>query len=190
MTGGAPVERRCSASNLAWLDLEMTGLDAQRDVILQAALVIADADFTIREERVLDIWQPESELEGITPFVREMHTRTGLLKRVRASTIDLRVAEQQLLEMVSGWCPFGAILCGNSIGQDRRFVDRWMPGLAAYLSYRMVDVSSVKLLAKFWYGRGATFAKSSHGEHDALVDIRNSIAELKHYRATLFRASL
>lgn len=190
MTAGAPDNRQQARSNLAWLDLEMTGLDAQSDVILQAALVIADADFTIREERVLDIWQPDSALEPMTPFVRAMHTRTGLLKRVRASTVDLRVAEQQLLEVVSGWCPFGAVLCGNSIGQDRRFIDRWMPGLSSYLSYRMIDVSSLKLLAKLWYGSGAVFAKSTRGEHDALVDIRNSIAELKHYRATLFRPSL
>jgi oligoribonuclease len=123
----------------------------------------------------------------MTPFVRDMHEKTGLVERVRRSKIELRRAEQQLLEIVSGWCPYGAVLCGNSIWQDRRFVDRYMPALAGYLTYRLLDVSSIKVLAKTWYGPMAAFSKPTEGEHDALVDIRNSIAELAHYRATLFR---
>lgn len=180
-------QRKQSPSNLVWLDLEMTGLDAQVDVILQAALIITDAELTPLEQYCEDIWQPEAALASMTPFVREMHEKTGLLTRVQKSKIELRRVEQQLLEIVSGWCPHGAVLCGNSVWQDRRFVDRYMPGLSAYLTYRLVDVSSIKVLAKTWYGSSALYSKPAQGEHDALVDIQNSIAELAHFKRTLFR---
>jgi oligoribonuclease len=183
----ARIERTQRSGNLAWLDLEMTGLNADTDVILQAALITTDAELNPLEEFVCDIWQPEAALARMTPFVREMHERTGLTERVRKSTIDVRAAERMLIERVTGWCKYPAVLCGNSIGQDRRFVDRWMPGLAGYLNYRLLDVTSVKLLAKLWYGDGAVFMKPEAGVHDALVDIRNSIAELAHYRASIFR---
>lgn len=176
--------------NLAWLDLEMTGLDAQHDVILQAALIITNANLQPLEEFVCDIWQPDAALAAMTPFVRDMHETTGLTARVRASKLDLGGAERKLLERVTGWCGFQAILCGNSIGQDKRFVDRWLPGLSGYLSYRTVDVTSLKILAKLWYGDAAVFSKPALGEHDALVDIKNSIAELAHYRALLFKTTL
>jgi oligoribonuclease (3'-5' exoribonuclease) len=176
--------------NLAWLDLEMTGLDAQNDVILQAALIITTASLEPLEEFVCDIWQPESSLLRMTPFVRDMHELTGLTERVRISRIDVGAAERKLLERVSGWCAFPAILCGNTIGQDKRFIERWMPGFAGYLSYRTIDVTSLKLLAKLWYGEAGGFSKPSEGEHDALVDIKNSIAELSHYRKVLFKAEL
>jgi oligoribonuclease len=182
-----PTARKQSPTNLVWLDLEMTGLDAQVDVILQAALVVTDAELVPLEDWCCDVWQPDAALATMTPFVREMHDRTGLLERVRQSKTELRRAEQQLLEVVSGWCPYGAVLCGNSIWQDRRFVDRYMPGLSAYLTYRLLDVSAVKLLAKTWYGPSAVYTKPAEGEHDALVDIKNSIAELAHYKKTLFR---
>ena len=175
--------------NLVWLDLEMTGLEVESHVILQAALVITDAELRPLEEFCCDIWQPEAELAKMSPFVRDMHDKTGLLARVQQSLTDTRRAEQQLLEIVTGWCPYGAVLCGNSIWQDRRFIDRYMPGLAAYLTYRLLDVSSVKVLARTWYGQSAVYVKPSAGEHDALVDIRNSIAELAHYRRTLFRGA-
>jgi oligoribonuclease len=183
----AAPQRTRHPTNLAWLDLEMTGLDTQVDVILQAALVITNAELTPLEEFCCDVWQPEAELAKMTPFVRDMHDKTGLTERVRRSKTELRRAEQQLLEIVSGWCPYGAVLCGNSIWQDRRFVDRYMPGLSAYLTYRLLDVSSVKLLAKTWFGPTALYTKPPEGEHDALVDVKNSIAELAHYRKTLFR---
>lgn len=185
----APPQRQQSPTNLVWLDMEMTGLDARVDAILQAAVIITRSDLTPLEQFSCDIWQPESVLERMTPFVREMHEKTGLLERVRRSKTELRRAEQQLLEIVSGWCPYGAVLCGNSIWQDRRFVDQHMPGLSAYLTYRLIDVSSIKLLAKTWFGPTATYTKPSEGEHDALVDIKNSIAELAHYRKTLFHLS-
>jgi len=165
----------------------MTGLDVAEHAILQAALIITDERLEILEEFACDVWQASNVLDKMSPFVRDMHEKTGLLARVKASRIDARRAEQLLLEIVSGWCPYGAVLCGNSIWQDRKFVDRYFPGLGAYLTYRMIDVSSVKLLAQTWYGADAVFSKPSVGEHDALVDIRNSIGELKHYKSTLFR---
>ena len=182
-----PVVRVPRDGNLAWLDLEMTGLDPVTDVILQAALVITDAELRPLEELCLDIWQPEAALAVMTPFVRDMHEKSGLTGRVRASKIDQFAAERALLERIAGHCPYPAILCGNSIGQDKRFVERHMPGLAGYLSYRTVDVSSVKILAKAWYGSAAVFDKPKDREHDALFDVKNSIAELAHYRKTVFR---
>ena len=182
------VARVQSATNLAWLDLEMTGLDPQRDVILQAALIVTDAQLNVLEEFVCDVWQPDALLERMVPFVKEMHETTGLTARVRKSRVDLMVAERKLLERVAGWCAYPAVLCGNTIGQDKRFVDQWMPGLSGYLSYRTIDVTSIKLLAKAWYGEEAVYDKPVKGEHDALVDIKNSIAELLHYRATVFKA--
>ncbi len=187
MSDAKTVGRLQVNGNLAWLDLEMTGLDAQRDVILQAAMVITNRDLQPLEELCLDVWQPESALTNMTPFVREMHEKSGLLPRVRKSMIDLIAAERALIECVVGYCTYPAILCGNSIGQDKRFVDRWMPGLAGYLSYRTVNVSSIKVLAKTWYGSSAVFDKPKDHEHDALFDVKNSIAELAHYKKTLFR---
>lgn len=183
----ADIKRKQAASNLVWIDLEMTGLDAQSDVIIQAALIVTDKNLEPLEELVVDVWQPAIELEKMTPFVRDMHTTTGLLQRVSESKTDLGKAERMLLQRVAGWCPLGAPICGNSIGQDKRFIDRYMPGLAGYLSYRVIDVSSLKLLAKLWYGEQAVFVKPEEGAHDALVDIRNSISELRHYRRLLFK---
>lgn len=182
-----PITRVQSSSNLVWLDLEMTGLDVQSDVIIQAAVIITDAALEPLEEFVCDIWQPGHLLDRMTPFVQDMHARTGLTERVRASKVDLGAAQKALLEIVAGWCPHPATMCGNTIWQDRKFIDHWMPGLAGYFGYRLVDVSSLKLLAGLWYGREAIYQKPSEGAHDALVDIRNSIAELRHYRGTLFR---
>lgn len=178
--------RTRSTGNLAWIDLEMTGLNPTYDAILQAALIVTDRDLNPLEEFVCDIWQPETELEKLTPFVRKMHEKTGLLGRVRASTTDVAIAERWLLERVSSWCAYPAILCGNTVGQDKRFIDQYMPGLGRYLSYRIVDVTSLKLLAKTWYGEEAAYSKPEEGAHDALVDIKNSIAELAHYKKTLF----
>jgi len=187
---GERISRTQRDGNLAWLDLEMTGLDAQNDVILQAALIITSSDLVPLEEFVCDIWQPEEALSRMTPFVRDMHENTGLTARVRKSKLDLGAAERKLMERVTGWCAYGAILCGNSIGQDKRFVDRWLPGLSGYLSYRTVDVTSIKILAKLWYGEAGVFPKPTQGEHDALVDIKNSIAELSFYRQLLFKPKL
>jgi oligoribonuclease len=181
-------KRQQAPNNLVWLDLEMTGLDAQRDVILQAAIVITTPELTPLEEFACDVWQPPSALEHMTPYVRDMHEKNGLLARVASSRTDLFAAERQLLERICGWCSYPALLCGNTIGQDKRFIDQWMPGLAGYLSYRSIDVSSLKMLAKYWYGESAMYPKPTDAEHDALFDVKQSIAELAHYRATLFRS--
>ena len=181
------IQRAQSAKHLVWLDLEMTGLDPQKDVILQAAVIITDAELRPLEELCIDIWQPEAALAQMVPFVRDMHDKTGLLSRLRASKVDVWAAEKQLMERVTGWCPYGAVLCGNSVHNDKAFVERWMPALAGYLSYRIVDVSSFKVLARLWYGDDAVFKKPTEGEHDALVDVKNSIAELSHYRKLMLR---
>ncbi|HVU01417.1 MAG TPA: oligoribonuclease [Polyangiaceae bacterium] len=181
------IVRKQDDGNLVWLDLEMTGLDPREDVILQAALIVTDRDLRPLEEYACDIWQPEAALAKMTPFVRDMHEKNGLVERVRKSKLECASAEKKLLERVAGWCPYPAVLCGNSIGQDKKFVEQWMPGFAGYLSYRIVDVSSLKILARTWYGELALYKKPEEGEHDALVDIRNSIAELSHYRKTLFK---
>jgi oligoribonuclease len=182
----APMVER-SDDNLLWIDLEMTGLDPQRDVIVQAAALITNDELEVLDELCLDVWQPPAELDKMSPFVREMHTRTGLLTRLSSSQTDVRDAERALIALATRWCNYPAVLCGNSIGHDRKFIDRYMPGLAGYLHYRMIDVSTLKVLASRWYGNGAMFKKSAEGEHDALVDIRNSINELRHYRDSLFK---
>lgn len=172
-------------ANLAFIDLEMTGLDSQRDVVIQAALIVTDRELQPLDEYSCDIFQPDEELARMSPFVRDMHEKNGLIKRVRASRIDLREAQRQLLSRVAALCEYPAVLCGSSIWVDRTFIDRSMPALAGYLHYRMVDVTSVRLLVERWYGPEAVYVKPSAGEHDALVDIRNSIAELRHYRTLL-----
>ncbi len=166
----------------------MTGLDPSVDVVLQAALVITNAALEPLDEVAVDIGQPASALAAMSPFVRDMHTRTGLVDRVRLSTVTVAEAERRLLACIASWCPAPATLCGNSIWNDRRFIARYMPALDGALHYRVVDVSSVKVLAQRWYGEAAVFVKPTAGAHDAAVDVKLSIAELRHYRETLFRA--
>ena len=189
MSTGTPPVPAVNPRNLAWLDLEMTGLDPATDVILQAALVVTTADLAPLCELALCIHQPDEALARMSPFVRDMHARTGLTERVRASSTDLAMAEAALSEKLQAWCQTPATLCGNSIWVDRRFIGRHMPALDKLLHYRMVDVSSIKVLASRWYGQGAVFEKPSAGAHDALVDIHNSIAELRHYREKLFKGN-
>lgn len=180
------IERTQHCDNFVWIDLEMTGLDVMSDVILQAALVITDVELKPLEEFVCDIWQPEEKLALMTPFVRDMHEKNGLIKRVRQSRIDVGKAERELLERVAGWCPYGAVVCGNSIWQDRKYIDRYMPALGGYMTYRMVDVSALKVLAQRWQS-DAVYKKPTEGAHDALFDVKQSIAELRHYREQLLK---
>jgi oligoribonuclease len=182
-----PLPRVQHAGNIAWLDLEMTGLDPERDVILEVALVVTDRELRILEEYSTAVWQPEERLRAMTPFVREMHQKTGLVERVHASKIDTFAAERALLDRITGFCTYPAVLAGNTIGQDKRFIERHMPGLAGYLHYRTLDVTSVKLIAKAWYGETAVYAKPKDQEHNALFDVRQSILELAHYRKAIFR---
>jgi oligoribonuclease len=180
--------RQQSKTNLVWMDLEMTGLDPSVDAILQAALIVTTAELQPLERYVVDLWQPDEVLGRMVPFVRGMHEKTGLIDRVRASKTEVRRAEQEILARVSGWCPHQPVLCGNTIHSDRKFIDRYMPALAGYLHYRMVDVSSLKVLAQLWYPT-RVYDKPKSAEHDALFDIEQSIAELDHYRKAIFRPS-
>jgi oligoribonuclease len=172
---------------LAWVDLEMTGLDPETCAIVQFAMVLTDTELNdVAPPIELTIWQPESVLGTMSPFVRAMHERSGLLEKIRASQIAVADAERETLELLSRHAPYrSARLCGNSIGQDRRFLVKYMPVLEGYFHYRQVDVSSIKELAGWWYG--GKFEKPETGKHTALHDVRQSIAELQHYRKTVFR---
>ena len=174
--------------NLIWIDLEMTGLDPQRDQIIEIATLVTDTHLQILAEGpVLAIHQPEHVLAAMDEWNREHHGPSGLLERVRASGEDERSAERQTLAFLATWCKAGASpLCGNSICQDRRFLARWMPQLEAFFHYRNLDVSTLKILAQRWAPQVAEAVKKE-GAHLALSDIKESIAELSHYRAALLR---
>ena len=152
--------------NLVWIDLEMTGLDPGVDVILQAALVITSSDLEPLAEAAVVIHQPDEVLARMTPFVHEMHTRTGLIERVRSAAATLAEADEAFVQAITPLCAAPAVLCGNSIGTDRRFIARYLPQLEKVLHYRMVDVSSIKVLAQRWYGPSAVFQKPDAGAHE------------------------
>lgn len=176
-----------SADNLVWIDLEMTGLEPDRDVIIEIATIVTDAHLgELREGPSLAIHQADDVLAAMDEWNTRQHGQSGLTARVRASTIDTRAAEQTTLAFLRDWVPAGASpMCGNSICQDRRFLYRYMPELAAYFHYRNLDVSTLKELARRWAPSVPLFAKA--GTHRALDDIRASIGELAHYRTHLLR---
>lgn len=172
---------------LVWIDLEMTGLNPDSDVILEIACIITGADLSPVAEYHAVIFQPEEALERMSPLVRDMHTQNGLINRVRASRTELKQAEAETLAMVAKHCkPCEGVLAGNSIHQDRRFLVRYMPALEGYLHYRQVDVSALKVLTRAWYPATPKFEKPGK-DHTALADIRDSIAELKYYRSSVLR---
>ncbi len=175
-------------NNLIWLDLEMTGLDPFTDRILEIATLVTNSNLEVLAEGpVVAIHQPAEVLAGLDDWNRQHHGASGLLERVRASLVDEVRAESQTLEFLARHVPAGASpLCGNSICQDRRFLARWMPRLEAQCHYRNLDVSTLKILAQRWAPDVASSFKKS-GQHLALEDIRESIAELRHYRARLLR---
>ena len=172
---------------LAWLDLEMTGLDVERCAIIEIALVITKKDLEPIAELERVVWQPDEVLARMDPFVREMHTKNGLLEKVRASKTSLTDAENEAVALVAKHGTFReVILAGNSVHTDRRFLARYMPTLERFFHYRQVDVSTLKVLTRAWYPGAPNFEKEEK-EHTALADIRESIAELRHYRAEYFR---
>jgi oligoribonuclease len=166
----------------------MTGLDLARDALIEIACLVTDGDLTVLDEGIdLVIKPPAEALDHMLDVVREMHTASGLLHEL-ASGVTLAEAQDQVLGYVRGHVPEPrkVPLCGNSIATDRSFIARDMPMLDAYLHYRMVDVSSVKELARRWYPRVYFASPPKHGGHRALADIRESIQELRYYREAVF----
>ena len=178
-----------NGGHLVWIDCEMTGLDLTRDRLIEVAVVVTDSELRVLDPGLdLVIHAEDADLEGMADVVTEMHAKSGLTEAVRASTLTLADAEQQVLAYVKRWVPERrtAPLCGNSIGTDRGFLARDMPELDDHLHYRMVDVSSIKELARRWFPR-VYFAQPAKGlAHRALADIVESIRELAYYRRTLF----
>jgi oligoribonuclease len=175
--------------NLIWIDLEMTGLDPDRDRIIEVASVVTDKELTVLAEGpVLAIHQTDQVLAGMDEWNTRQHASSGLTERVRASTVGEAEAQQATLAFVRQYVDQGVSpICGNSICQDRRFLIKHMPELAAFFHYRNLDVSTLKILAKLWAPDvGARFEKKS--VHLALADIHDSIRELRFYREHLFKS--
>jgi oligoribonuclease len=176
------------SDRLAWIDCEMTGLQISRDALIEIACIVTDADLTELDDGVdLVIKPPAEALDQMHEVVREMHTASGLLGEL-AGGITLAEAQEQVLEYLRLHVPEpGKVpLCGNSIATDRMFIARDMPELDGFLHYRMVDVSSIKELARRWYPRAYYASPEKRGGHRALADIRESIAELRYYREAIF----
>jgi oligoribonuclease len=174
---------------LMWCDLEMTGLDPDRHVIVEIALVATGPDLAVLDEGIdLVVHQDDDALGTMDDFVRQMHTKSGLLDAIRSSTVTLDSAGEQALEYVRSRVPERtAPLCGNSIGMDRRFLARYLPTLDEYLHYRSVDVSTVKELARRWYPEAFRKRPDKREGHRALADIQESIDELRYYRENVFK---
>ncbi|HEX2273845.1 MAG TPA: oligoribonuclease [Acidimicrobiales bacterium] len=175
---------------LVWMDLEMTGLDPATHVIVEIATMVTDDDLEIVAEGPdLVVHQPPEALAAMDDIVRQMHTRSGLIHAIEASSLSLAEAGQATLDFIRSHVPEpGTVpLCGNSIGTDRRFLAAYLPDLDRWLHYRSIDVSTVKELCRRWYPDVFAAVPRKQGAHRAAGDIRESIAELRHYRETIFR---
>jgi len=177
-----------NAENLIWVDLEMTGLDPQNDLILEVATVVTDKDLNlIAEGPVIAIYHPAEVLEAMDDWNQRTHGNSGLVERVRNSSAEVRDAEQATLAFLAQYVPKGASpMCGNSICQDRRFMVRLMPELEAYFHYRNLDVSTLKELARRW-APDVVGQLRKNASHQALQDIHDSIDELRLYREKFIR---
>jgi len=173
-------------NNLIWIDMEMTGLQPDSDRILEIAMLVTDSQLAlVAEGPVLVVHQPDEVLEAMDSWNKSVHGKSGLIGRVRASTLDEAKAEAVALEFLNQYVPAGSTpLCGNSICQDRRFLARWMPQLEAFFHYRNLDVSTVKELVRRWKP-DAMKGLVKQGKHEALSDILESIEELKYYRSNV-----
>ena len=173
-----------SENNLVWIDLEMSGLDTLNDRILEIAVVVTDPQLTQRVEGpVFAIHQSDAVLDGMDAWNKGTHGKSGLIDRVKASTVDEAEAERQVIEFLSAYVPKGkSPMCGNSICQDRRFLAKDMPALEAFFHYRNLDVSTLKELARRWKPAALEGVKKAQA-HTALADVHESIDELLHYRA-------
>lgn len=178
-----------SAERLVWIDLEMTGLDPEQHKIIEIATIVTDQHLNIiAEGPVLAVRQSTADLALMDDWNVRTHSQSGLLQRLQQSPYGDAEAEAATLAFLKQWVvPGSSPLCGNSIGQDRRFLVRYMPQLEAFMHYRNLDVSTVKQLAKYWAPEVAAGLKKQ-GAHTALADIRESIEELRYYRQHLFRA--
>lgn len=176
-----------SNDRIVWIDCEMTGLDLTADALIEVAVVVTDSELTVLGNGVeVVIAPPPGALEQMNDFVRAMHVTSGLLEDLPTGT-TLADAQAQVLEYVQTWVPDPgkAPLAGNSVGTDKNFLDRDMPELSSHLHYRVIDVSSIKELARRWYPRVYFASPEKHGGHRALGDILDSIDELRYYRAAL-----
>jgi oligoribonuclease len=172
-------------NNLIWIDMEMTGLVPDTDRVLEIAMLITDSQLAlIAEGPVLVVRQPVEVLEAMDSWNRSVHAKSGLIDKVKASTLDEAAAEKQAIAFLSQHVPAASSpMCGNSICQDRRFMARWLPRLEAFFHYRNVDVSTLKELVKRWKPEAVKeMMKLKQGKHEALADIYESIEELKFYR--------
>ncbi|MCU1430804.1 MAG: oligoribonuclease (3-_5 exoribonuclease) [Actinomycetia bacterium] len=174
---------------MVWIDLEMTGLEVERHVIVEIACIVTDSQLVTIDDGIDIVVHPEPDaLERMDDFVRTMHTKSGLLEEMQRSTTDLKTAGSQTLEYVRSHVPSPrtAPVCGNSIGVDRRFLDHYLPELDQYLHYRSIDVSSIKELCRRWYPAIYKKRPSKNEAHRALGDILESIEELRYYRDAMF----
>jgi len=179
----AVITQTAKAQRMVWLDLEMTGLDPEKERIIEAAVVVTEADLSVvAEAPVLVIHQSDELLAAMDKWNTSTHGKSGLIDKVRAATLTEKEAEAQLLDFLAQHVPAGkSPLCGNTVGQDRRFLVKYMPRLEAFFHYRNLDVSTLKELALRWKPEVyKSFNKQSR--HEALADIYESIAEMKHYR--------
>jgi len=176
------------ANHLVWLDMEMTGLEPERERIIELAMIVTDNDLqTVAESPVWVVHQLDTQLDAMDDWNKKTHGHSGLVERVRASSMDEAAVEAAALTFMQQYVPQRASpMCGNSIGQDRRFMARYMPSLETWFHYRNLDVSTLKELCRRWKPELAKgFVKK--GEHTALSDIRESIEELKYYREHFIR---
>jgi len=175
-------------SNLIWLDLEMTGLEPEVDVILEIAILITDSQLNVLAQGpMFAISQSDDVLDNMSPWCVEHHGKSGLTQRCRDSEVSLAEATEQSLAFVQEWVPQGkSPMCGNSIGQDRRFINKYMPSFEDHFHYRNLDVSTIKELARRWKPEVLESVVKT-GAHLALDDIEESIAELKVYRELFFK---
>ena len=179
-----------SDDRLVWLDLEMTGLDVTRHVIVEIAALVTNGELEPLDDGIdVIVHQPPAALAEMDDFVRKMHTKSGLLPEIERSSLTLEEAGEQAIEYIKQFVPEPgtAPMCGNSIGVDRRFLDRYLPELDRYVHYRSIDVSSLKELCRRWYPAVYKKRPSKTEKHRALDDISESVAELRYYRDTIMQ---